>query len=140
MTTKIVDFVKKTVNGDALEVKASNSSIVVNFLQIQNQIKIFHWQTFSFAEHKAFDGIYDSLIDHVDKFLEVYMGKYGRPYSDSGFNFYCTNYGESDVLTIVSYYIDFLTNTLPTLLSDKDTDLLNIRDEMLGDFNQLKYL
>ena len=54
----------------------------INLLQIQNQIKIFHWQTFSYAEHGAFDTAYDSFVGNVDKFLEMYMGKYGRPFAN----------------------------------------------------------
>ena len=42
------------------------------------QIKLLHWQTKSYARHKAYDDIYHSLGDLVDKFVEMYMGKYGR--------------------------------------------------------------
>jgi hypothetical protein len=35
----------------------------------------------------------------------------------------------------------YLTQDIPTMLDkQKDTDLLNIRDEMLGAINQTKYL
>ena len=36
---------------------------------------------------------------------------------------------------------NYLINELPTMLdAKKDTDLLNIRDEILGSVNQTKYL
>jgi hypothetical protein len=36
--------------------------------------------------------------------------------------------------------IQWLTKTLPKQLSKDDTDLLNIRDEILGDIQQARYL
>ena len=37
-------------------------------------------------------------------------------------------------------YINYLVDELPKGLEESDTDLLNIRDEMLGGLNKLKYL
>ena len=36
--------------------------------------------------------------------------------------------------------LDFLMSLTESLNQTKDTDLLNIRDEMLGEINKLKYL
>jgi hypothetical protein len=36
--------------------------------------------------------------------------------------------------------VQWLTKSLPKLLSKDDTDLLNIRDEILGDIQQARYL
>lgn len=116
-------------------------SIINTFLWFQNQVKIFHWQTFSYAEHKAFDGLYSSLSDGIDDFIETYQGKYGRINSSSSFSFQLQNYKNVNYLDSISYFIDYLTNTLPKDLDlKKDTDLLNIRDSILGDVNQTKYL
>ena len=40
----------------------------------------------------------------------------------------------------ISKIIEFLQNDLPEELEKTDTDLLNIRDEMLGLLNKTKYL
>ena len=53
------------------------NEIVKNLLTAQNQMKLFHWQTVSFAQHQAFGGIYDNLSDLIDEFVEVCMGKIG---------------------------------------------------------------
>jgi len=37
-------------------------------------------------------------------------------------------------------YIDYLINELPKSLGETDTDLFNIRDEMLAQLHKLKYL
>ena len=51
---------------------------VIELLQIQNQLKIFHWQTKSYARHNAFGSTYDEMSDLIDSFVETHMGKYGR--------------------------------------------------------------
>jgi hypothetical protein len=123
-------------------IDSPTNEIIVNlFLGALFQYKIFHWQTFSYAQHKAFDGIFESLEDTVDDFVEAFMGKYGRVNSGSGvFSISANNLEGNNFLQFTNNFIDFITNKLPSMLNEKDTDLLNIRDEMLGDLNQLKYL
>jgi hypothetical protein len=47
-------------------------------MELQNQTKINHWQTKSYARHSAFDKLFEGLIDLIDTFAETAMGKYGR--------------------------------------------------------------
>jgi len=122
------------------EVDGKGETIQTMMLQMQNQYKIFHWQTTSFSQHKSFDEIVGSLISNIDEFIETYMGKYGRVISASTFNLSLTNYSSSDFIAVTDNYINFLIGLSNQLDSTKDTDLLNIRDEILGSLNQLKYL
>lgn len=116
-------------------------NIVTKLLTFQNQIKILHWQTTSYAEHKTLDGIYGDLSDHIDEFVETFMGKYGRVMAQTNFNLTLQNYSALAPMDLMNQMIAYLTNELPTMLdAKKDTDLLNIRDEMLGSANQTKYL
>jgi len=39
----------------------------------------------------------------------------------------------------IDEFVDYLVNIVPQRLDDADTDLLNIRDEMLAILNQTKY-
>lgn len=113
-------------------------NLITPFLKIQNQLRIFHWQTKSYAQHKAFGKAYESLDDLVDQFVEVYTGKYGRTKANIKFNIELDNLS-GDYIKIIDSYIHYL-NELTNQLSDIDTDLLNIRDEMLAVLNRLKYL
>ena len=45
-----------------------------------------------------------------------------------------------DVEQIVDGYIETLVGMTDVLDPQRDTDLLNIRDEILSEFNKLKYL
>lgn len=114
--------------------------IVTNLLTLHNQLKIHHWQTKSYAEHKAFNSAYKEFNDLIDEFIEVFMGKYGRIESKDGFKIELSNYKEISPTDFVDKYVNYLVNELPKSLEKTDTDLLNIRDEMLGQLNKLKYL
>jgi hypothetical protein len=68
------------------------------------------------------------------------MGKYGRIESRDGFKIELSNYKDLSAMDFCDKYIDYLVNELPKGLESTDTDMLNIRDEMLGQLNKLKYL
>ena len=109
-------------------------------MELQNQTKINHWQTKSFARHKAFDELYEELSDLIDTFAEAAMGKYGR--------FKLEN--EDKTLNIVNLTELDLKEMLQTSkealiqwnneFDSTDTDILNIRDEILGLLNKITYL
>lgn len=132
------------VTAPAAEVKAEvdgkGEMIQTMMLQMQNQYKIFHWQTTSFSQHKSFDDAVGSLIENIDEFIETYMGKYGRVIASNTFNLTIGNYASTDFVAVTDVYINFLIGLSSQLDSAKDTDLLNIRDEILGSLNKLKYL
>jgi DNA-binding ferritin-like protein len=117
---------------------AGNGDIVSTMLNIRSQIKIYHWQTKSFARHKATDDFVTDLDARIDEFVEVYMGKYGRPRVSGSIKLH--NFSESAAKSFVAKQVTFLTKTLPKKLKSTDTDLLNIRDEILGLVNKTLYL
>ena len=105
-------------------------------------VQIYHWQTTSFSRHKGADELSGSLNGFLDKFMETYMGKYGRPTYSRDENI-IKLYNQTDLLAVsmLDEMTDFFTSSLPLYLDDKkDTDLLNIRDEILAGINQVKYL
>lgn len=113
--------------------------LISSFLTIQNQLRIFHWQTSSYAQHKAFGKAYEDLDGLVDDFLEVYMGKYGIVKANIKYNVSLDNYSDNCIEFIDSSII-FLNSIVEELNIQNDTDLINIRDEMLAVLNKLKYL
>jgi len=115
--------------------------LLTTLVQVQNQYRIFHWQTKSFSQHKSFGVIYEKLDESIDDFLETYFGKYGRIIADKSFGITMENLMDGSGISYSDKFIDFLSNKLPSLIdATKDTDLVNIRDTILGDVNRLKYL
>jgi DNA-binding ferritin-like protein len=118
-----------------------NLSSNVNFLLgLQIQMKINHWQTKGFARHNAFGGFYDSLSALIDTFVESAMGKYGRfTLDEETKTIQLSNLSELDMKGLVSTVRESLVQ-MSEQLEPSDTDLLNIRDEILGELNKLSYL
>ena len=114
--------------------------IVHTFMNLRDQIKIYHWQTKSYPRHVASDDLVKKLDTNIDQFVEVYIGKYGRPkFSGKTSTIHLTNHSNKDAENLVDDAITWLSG-LSTKLKKKDTDLLNIRDTIVADLNQVKYL
>jgi len=115
--------------------------LMINFITLQEQFRVLHWQTKSYARHNAYGGIYDALNGLIDGFIEVYMGKYGRVEFASGEGtIVLKNTNDLGLNEFLNQNLEFLMSLSNSLDPQKDTDLLNIRDEMLGEINKLKYL
>ena len=118
-----------------------SGEIVNLMLTLRNQVKIYHWETMQFSRHKSTDDLVDKLDDAIDKFMEVYFGKYGRlNLNQRNGTIRLRNYSDKEGPELLKQAIEWLTTRLPKLLSSKDTDLLNIRDEILAELNQTLYL
>jgi hypothetical protein len=112
---------------------------VNELLQIQQQLRVFHWQTKSYARHKAYGEAYESLADLIDQFVEVHMGKYGR-FVLADETIEIRNLTDPALGEFLNGTTNFLISLSTQLDPKNDTDLLNIKDEMLAVVNKLKYL
>ena len=89
----------------------------------------------------ATDKILKELDTAIDSYVEIYIGKYGRP-KILGKNASITlhNLSEAGASRLVNAAIKYLQGSLTKTLKPTDTDLMNIRDEIIADLNQLLYL
>ena len=110
---------------------------IFDLMEIQNQIKIYHWQTKMYGKHKALDELFDELVDKVDEIAEIGMGKYDRV-DATGITFTFKNFSDADLNGTISTCINICIDL--KLDSSNDSDILNLRDELLGKLNQTKYL
>jgi len=108
------------------------------FLGLLGQIKLFHWSTMSYAQHKALDELHSSLSEQVDKFIEVFIGKFKKyPFK----SFKITMEAVTDSTKIHKFLeterenIRKLHNQLKT-----SSELQNILDEMMSEINTAIYL
>jgi hypothetical protein len=119
------------------------SSSDVHFLfVVRNQLKLYHWQTRVYARHIATDKVLEELDKLIDEYVEVYMGKYGRPkLSGADAVIRLHNLSEAGASKLVASSIKYLQGPFVKHLDKgKDTDLINLRDEMIGHLHQLTYL
>lgn len=116
--------------------------MIQEFLLVLNQTRVLHWQTPSHAEHKALGELYATLDDLVDDFIEKASGFAGSVERAAGtFDVSVINYENKEAtLAFLDYVVKFLTVDLLEQVQPIQTDLLNVRDDMLGAVNQAKYL
>ena len=108
-----------------------------------NVVKIYHWKTLSYPTHKATDGLYEELNGTIDQFVEVLLGKTGNSRSILNIKpINVTSQSDQQLLKFVEDCKKKLNNltSLSTVVKDTDTDLLNIRDEILASLNKFTYL
>jgi hypothetical protein len=121
------------------------SKLLQLFFYYQTLIKIFHWQTKSYSQHVASDQLYTSLLALIDQWVEVYQGKYPTLTfdKDNSLSVPLRNMDLDDFVLHLQQFKSFLMDKLPTYINNgkmQNTDLLNIRDEMLAITNKTLYL
>jgi DNA-binding ferritin-like protein len=117
------------------------AGLVHDMLELSAQIKLYHWQTKSYARHKASDSLFSEMNELIDKFVEIYIGKYERPtLANTNKTLKLDNYTDAAMVIYINKWIKYLQEKIPEQINVKDTDLLNIRDEMMGLLNNTLYL
>ena len=122
-------------------IKENKSIIVENFIEMLNTIKIYHWNTHSFSQHKATDELHERMSGHIDKFVETFLGKKADRIKQINSKIPVVNAKNTHSFRDQIYqYREYLIGMDRCFDKTRDTDLLNIRDEILGDINQFLYL
>jgi hypothetical protein len=117
------------------------NELLIQFICLQEQLRVLHWQTKSYARHKVYGKKYDSIGELVDSFMEIYMGKYGTVEFDGEEGVISLKNTKSlDLNEFIKSNLEFLISLNDRLDGKKDTDLLNLKDEMMAELNQLRYL
>jgi len=106
------------------------------FFEMQINIKLYHWMTSSYSRHKATDKLLESLSEKIDRFVEIYIGRHGKPKSHSKKNISYSLLTDAGLSAYLKDKVAFLEqiNLQPT------TDLENIRAEMIESMHQALYL
>lgn len=120
----------------------SPQHIVTTFLQMLNTVKLYHWKTSNYAEHKATDELYTNLNLNIDTFVEVMLGKTGSRVNLTGQkSIPLLDYTNvEDFKKEIARYKMFLNGMSEDASLNENTDLMNIRDELLSNLNQFTYL
>lgn len=138
---------QKQVSNEKQE-KPDISFIVQTLLQILTTVKIYHWNTLSYAQHKATDKLYEELNDSIDSFVEILLGKNEKRIGKMvnicrHYDFKKNDEKEPELTQFKQKIYDyrrFLTELNRVFSAKKDSDLLNVRDEIMGQLNQFLYL
>lgn len=110
--------------------------MIDTFLQFQTYLRLYHWNTSSYARHVASGALYEKLDPLIDAFIETMQGqlKKGRieykPFKLSG-----KKLTDREILSLLRQFAKFLNG-----MKLSSTDLQNLRDEMLTEVQRTGYL
>ena len=141
---------RSSVNKTRKNKSSSNSAkkhMITYMLQMLMTVKLYHWNTLSFSTHKATDELYGTLNTLIDQFVEVLLGKHNN----------VSERNKHEILTIktlhlhtykdngkfkqqLETYKKYLVGLSKHFSNGENTDLLNIRDEILATLNKISYL
>ncbi len=107
------------------------------FFRHQLKIKMYHFQTEKYGAHKACDSYLETFEINLDKFMEVGQGIVGK-FTTKSINLKFDTLDDNTVNNELNNFIKTL-KALNEIL-DKHTELLNLRDDMIGNTEQFKYL
>lgn len=117
------------------------SHIVRVFIEMLNIVKLYHWKTHSYSQHKATDDLYDKLNGHIDSFVEVLLGKDQSRIRLMEHRIDLLDISSTrEIKDRIHEYREFLFDMNIYFDERRDSDLLSIRDEILADLNQFLYL
>lgn len=114
--------------------------IVLESLSILNTLKLYHWRTRTYVEHKVSDELYEELQSHIDDFVENILGMYKSGLSISG---------KSQVLNIpivttkskIRHVLEtYKMNLIKFSKQKKSNSIDNTVDEILVNINKFLYL
>jgi hypothetical protein len=143
--------IKKSIKGNKTRkigrgksLQSFEKEIVLKFLEMSNTVKLYHWKTYSYAGHKATDELYGKIGENMDTFVEVLLGKTGdRVHLEGVKKIPLYDYSNvKDFKKKIEEYKSYLVglDNKPTLKTMSNSDLFNIRDELLANLNQFLYL
>lgn len=133
---------------------ADSAEYILRFLEMLNTIKIYHWSSLSYPTHKATDELHSKLSELIDSFIEIYIGHLSRRGGGAGGGASAgvpvfkrgaastISFCECKSLEVfckkLDGYIIYMEGITERL--NGYTDLVNIRDEMVGALAQALYL
>ena len=116
--------------------------ILIKCLQLQAQAQILHFQTTSYAEHKAFQRLYEKSSEIIDKLIEAIQGKYQRIILGGIDSIQVSDYSNLKLNIFIMDMETFFSTEIYNCGLDKikDTEIDNILQELRGEIDKLKFL
>lgn len=111
--------------------------VIYYFFQFTNNVRVYHWNTTSYARHKATDNFLGEFQPLFDSLIENYMGKYDRP-NFKKFRIHVSPWDDESAVNNFKELRQLLISMQSII--ENDTDLQNTRDEMLSLTNTTLYL
>jgi hypothetical protein len=119
--------------------QAADSNVIGTLFEFRIKLHLMHLATDSFAVHKALNKAYEAVNDFIDSFAEMFMGAKGSKDLVQSIGTINAD-ANGDPITVVSELEAFLKGPLADAIGSDETALLNLRDDLLGKIQTVKYL
>lgn len=111
-------------------------NLIQEFLSVQQNIRMYHWTTKIYNQHVVSGELYEKLDGLIDKFVETFLGK-----NKINFDSFDIKLKKQQIIQLLNNFKIFLMGEIELFLGEKtNSDLKNIRDEMLSEVNKSIYL
>lgn len=112
--------------------KVNEKNITLFFLEVLNNIKLFHWNTPTYASHKASDALYEKLNENFDMFIEILLRE--KRLHTFKVKVSMDNLSSKDLVKKLNKFEKWIME------QDLTPELCNIRDEIISHIRQFYYL
>jgi hypothetical protein len=118
----------------------STLNLALELFMWKLSIKFYHWNTTVYARHVATCGLGNTLDEAIDSIIEKYIARYGRPTMSDVSSVPILPLNDADALAAMKKMAIWLQKEFPKYVKASDTDLLNLRDDLLGHVQNTIYL
>ena len=136
----IESTIRRIVN-ENVESSNPKGDFLLRLLQIRDQSHIFHWQTESYAQHKAFGKFYENYLDKIDDLAEQIFGKMEGFYLEPSGSLSLVDYSDDNLTNFIDDACQFFrTEMMNVVPVEGNEEIYNTVEEVLSLMNKLKYL
>jgi DNA-binding ferritin-like protein len=136
-TLKFNEFINESF-GQAGE---EYGTFFINLLGLRDQAHVFHWQTKSFARHKAFGEFYDTFLAATDVLAEMIMGLKGRPTLGEQASIFLKDLSDESINQFIESSYELFNVTLKNIVdSETNEEVFDQARIIVAELDKLKYL
>ena len=108
--------------------------LLPQLLQYSILFKVYHWQTKSYARHKASDELYSNVNEFMDELVEYYQGLHPTiTVNEQCLSIY--NITDKEARHVLIHFSELIES-----ISIHDKGIINKRDELIGLIHQTLFL
>lgn len=135
---QLASFGKPVEPGD-LSLKDKTFEFLVQLMGYRAQLRLNHWQTTSYAEHKMTDKLLEVLEENIDTIGEIALGLFERPQINS------MSISVQDMrIASTKYILDEINKSLCSLVEEykvtSHEGMITALGDLCAEMNKFKYL
>lgn len=112
---------------------------ITKLFQFQIQLKLYHWNTSSYSNHKATDELMKHLLEFIDSFIEAYIGKFQKIQTPTSITLEKKINEKNIISKVFQPFLHFLKEWKEDFKKE-DQEFLHFIEELQTEIEKTKYL